>query len=261
MQSRIKTYRSYGGRIKMNYKDMKDIEIIKFFNELPVNPGYFANYLSQYRDIIQILHNLDFEYCFVEQLYNIYKDTVDKGMSYNTFIRIIKKGEEDKFWGVFKSNGYSVLYLKSNSFLCYYRKKRSSLEKDRITTKMLVRTAMVFSLKYAKVERVKIPNDEIYKCITYDGKLQYVALTTSNSFKATKIKRVNFVTSLAVLFDLNEENTLKREHIDIHIISVYPLQSAIYEDLKKLLNDSDFGFSNEIIDISKYFNGLPIDQH
>jgi len=241
------------------YADFDDRDFHHLFSSLPINPGYFTNYILEYRYIIEILQNLDFDYCFVEQLHKIYKTTIDN-ISYNSFLKLIKKGEQDKFWGIFTANKYSILYLKSNSFLCYYRKKRSSLEKDRITTKMLVRSAIIFSMGFSKVERIALEKDEIYKCWDYIGNVKYVALTSSDCFKNSIQKRIRFATAFSTFLDLKEDNTDDREEVDFYVLSVFPLQPSVKEHLTNLL----YGiatFYNHVEDVSKYFGGIPIDQH
>lgn len=240
----------------MRYENIKDKELIELFSELPVNADYFANYLLEYRPIINILDKYCFEYCYVDQLYNIYVRAV-KDIPYSSFLKLIKKGESQNFWGTFKANKYTVLYLKANSFLCYYRKKRSSLEKDRITTKMLIRTAMMFSLQAIKIERIDMEQGEIYRYIDLDKCVHYIALTTSDRFKSADIKITQFTTKFTLLDEVRESKDI----IDFWVVSPTALQPITYNRFKDNLDSKLYWFNNKVIDISHYFNGLPIDQH
>lgn len=224
----------------MKYNDDQLLEMLK---ELPVNPHYYINYVMEYKSIIGVMGQYTEGYCFVEQLYNHYK-TVNN-ITYPTFISLLKRAETENFIGLFKVYNYYVVYLKTNAYKCYKGIDRGGIDPKKITTAMLIRSALKLSVK-ADIKPIEV------ECTShiYSYNRGYVLFVTSDTYGNLK-KITNLCTSV---HDLALSRKGKQY---FNIISPVPLKDSILRKFKTELENSNLTFKNTVVDVNKYFNNIP----
>lgn len=253
-------------------------EVLNYLNSFGIKTEYVLHWLETYKPILDLMFKRDIQYCFIEQLYNIYSINYD--ISYKHFLSIIKQGEEDSFWGTYYYGKHKVLYLKSHSFKCQLGINRSSLIESRITNKMLLRSSLKMCL--GALEKVDFANIDIYENKSYEL-VNYYYFTTSD--KPLSVKTINIlvdvirelinyndVSSIAglnipydmynkYLYKVDKPYTLNMEFI---IYSRYPLPKSLFDKIELLLSKGIYElvtFKNIALQdkVDKYFNYLPIE--
>lgn len=240
-----------------------DEKLKMLFEQLPVEPGIYYNYILNYKKIIEYMINRDVHYCFLDMLYKkLYPQNIDKKdkKSYVTFLKIIENGEKEHFWGTFKFNKHLVLYFKNNTYLCYLDKKRSSITPSRITSQMLVKSSLRLAINYnlylASSKKLEsfYENDKNYSDLYYfnNKKRDFLVLFTSSDTIFTSHKRRVALEEYVGRF---YNNLKENQQMILYVVSPYPIQESVIN----YFNKTQIVIRNKVSNIiDTHFNGLPI---
>lgn len=220
---------------------------LELMENIPLSPNDYYNYLKYYIHIIDLLISRCTHYGHTELILKRLENTLN--VNYNKFNKILKEGEQISLWGLYKVNGYNVLYLKRKAFKIFLGVDKTHTPPERITTQMLARSVLKLSLKVDKLEQFKMSNSDSLYIYYKNNQKKFIYISLSNKIMTNYKKGETFRTEL--ITHINKDKSLTN---NIVFYSPYEPSNA---SLKYFLED---GFKINVLtyDIFKYFNGLPI---
>lgn len=216
---------------------------LDFMEQCPLTPNQYYDYLKFGIYIINIMLNRDTSYGHLELIHNIYSKTND--ISYNTFLKNIKEGEKANLWGLYKVNGFYVLYLKRKAYKVHLGKDKSHVTPDRITTDMLARSILKLTINCDRIEKYNSSYTNSLYYLYIGNKKRLILLTIADRLFTNDVKKGQPFRTELISHGVNK---------NIMIISPYVISKTTINNFSK----DEFIIKTKLVDIKKYFNGLPL---